>query len=47
MGTVEELLIDLETLLSELRSTSNAQQKKAIRREIDKVIGQSEAHAGA
>jgi hypothetical protein len=43
MDTVEGLLIDLETLFSELRNASNAQQKKAIRREIDKVIRQSEA----
>ena len=36
------LLIDFEMLLSELRNTSNAQQKRVIRRELRKLIRRAE-----
>ena len=42
MDTVEGLLIDFEMLLSELRSTSNAQQTRLLRREIRKLVRRAE-----
>ena len=42
MDTMAGLLIDFEMLLSELRNTSNAQQKRVIRRELRKLIRRAE-----